>query len=48
MKRQQSSFKRGERVIVNQTNIGTVSEATFGKLPERPGGFSVRTDTILN
>ena len=48
-----SSLKGRERVIVNQTNIGTVSEATLGKLL-RDGveriimGFSERIDTILN
>ena len=46
-----SSLKGRERAIVNQTNIGTVSKATLGKLL-RPGrahmGFSERTDTILN
>ena len=48
------SFLRGrrERVIVNQTNIGTVSKATFREIPERRGGghmcFPERIDTILN
>ena len=47
-----SSMKGRERAIVNQTNIGTVSKATFGKTSERWGGahmgFSERTDTILD
>ena len=48
-----SSLKRRERAIVNQTNIGTVSKATLGKLVrEREGGahmgFSERIDTIWN
>ena len=30
---QQSSSKRQERTIINQTNIGTVLKATLGKLP---------------
>ena len=33
-----SSLKGRERAIVNQTNIGTVSKATLGKLLERRGG----------
>ena len=47
------SLKGRERVIVNQTNIGTVSEATLGKLL-RDGveriimGFSERLDTMLS
>ena len=47
-----SSLKGRERAIVNQTNIGTVSKATLGKLLEKRGGahmgFSERIDTILN
>ena len=55
-----SSLKGRERVIVKQTNIGTVSKATLGNLlfivfitSERGGGeahmgFSQRIDTILN
>ena len=48
-----SSLKGRERAIVNQTNIGTVSKTTLGKLL-RDGveriimGFSERRDTILN
>ena len=49
-----SSLKERERVIVNQTNVGTVSKATLGKLL-RDGGtqiffidFSERIDTTLN
>ena len=48
-----SSLKGRERAIINQTNIGTVSKATLGKLL-RDGmeriimGFSERVDTILN
>ena len=48
-----SSLKGRERAIVSQTNIGTVSKATLGKLlsdgVERIiMGFSERIDTILN
>ena len=50
-----SSLKGRERAIASQTNIGTVSKATLGKLPrerERWGrahmGFSERIYTILN
>ena len=50
----QSSLKRQERTIVNQTKTGTVSKATLGKLL-RDGvehiifmGFSECIDTILN
>ena len=48
-----SSLKGRERVvIVNQTNIGTVSKATLGKTSERRGGahmgFYARRDKILN
>ena len=47
-----SSLKGRERVIVSQTNIGTVSKAKLGQLLERRGGaqmgFSQRIDTILN
>ena len=48
-----SSLKGRERAIVNQTNIGTVSKTTLGKLlgdgVERIiMGFSERIDTILN
>ena len=51
-----SSLTGRERASVSQTNIGTVSKATLGKLPrerEREGGahimgFSERMDTILN
>ena len=47
-----SSLKVRERAIVNQTNTGTVSKATLGKLLsdglERCMGFSERMDTILN
>ena len=47
-----SSLKGRERAIVNQTNIGTVSKATFGEPFERRGGagmsFSERTDASLN
>ena len=48
-----SPSKGRERAIVNQTNIGTVSKATLGKLL-RDGveciimGFSERIDIILN
>ena len=48
-----SSLKGRKRAVVNQTNIGTVSKATLGKLL-RDGvertimGFSGRIDTILN
>ena len=47
------SLKGRERAIVNQTDIGTVSKATLGKLlRERVKhiimGFSKRVDTILN
>ena len=48
-----SSLTGRERAIVSQTNIGTVSKATLGKLL-RDGvgkahmGFSERIDTILN
>ena len=48
-----SSLKVRERAIVSQTNTGTVSKATLGKLL-RDGveriimGFSERTGTILN
>ena len=40
-----------ERAIVDQTNIGTVSNATLGKLLSRGGahmGFSDRIGTIMN
>ena len=43
--------KGRERAVVNQTNIGTVSKATLGKLLRRGGahmGFSQRIDTTLN
>ena len=46
-----SSLKGRERAVVNQTNTGTVSEATLGKLRRRGGahmGFSERIDIILN
>ena len=47
-----SSLKGRERANVSQTSIGTVSQATFGKICERRGaahmGFSERIDTILN
>ena len=48
-----SSVKARERAIVNQTNIGTVSKATLGKLLRDKVeriimGFSERIDTILN
>ena len=47
-----SSLKGRERAIVTQTNIGTVSKATLGKLLRDGGGarmgFSERIDTILN
>ena len=33
-----SSLKGRERAIVSQTNIGTVSKATFGETSERSGG----------
>ena len=44
---------RDSRVIVDQTNIGTVSKVTLGKLnSERRGGahmgFSEHIDTISN
>ena len=50
------SLKGRERAIVNQTNIGTISNAIlgFGETSERRGGvhhfmgFSERIDTILN
>ena len=43
----QSSLKGQERAIVNQTNTGTVSKATLGKLLRQGGarmGFSERID----
>ena len=47
-----SSLKGREKVIVNETNIGTVSKATKGKTSERRDGahmsFSEFIDTILN
>ena len=47
-----SSLKGRERAIVNQTNIGTVSKATLGKLlrdgVEAHMGFSERIDTTLS
>ena len=46
-----SSLKGRERAIVSQTNIGTVSKATLGKLRDGVGahmGYSERIDTILN
>ena len=47
-----ASLKGRGRAIVNQTNTGTVSRATFGEASERRGGahmdFSERIDTILN
>ena len=47
-----SSLKGRERVIVSQTNIGTVSKCDVRETSERRGaahmGFSERTDTILN
>ena len=48
------SLKGRERAIVSQTNIGTVSKATLGKLLRDGGGaptfmgFSERIDTIRN
>ena len=47
----QSSLKRRERAIVNQTNIGTILKAMLGKVLRWGGahmGFSERIDTILN
>ena len=42
------SFLKGrERAIVSQTNIGTVSKATSGKLL-KDEDFTQRIDTILN
>ena len=45
-------LERTTEGIVRQTNIGTVSKATFGGTSERRGGaymgFSERIDTILN
>ena len=47
-----SSLKGRERAIVNQTNIGTVSNAALGKLLRdgmgRIWAFSERIDTILS
>ena len=47
-----SSLKGRERAIVSQTNIGTVSKTTLGKLlrdgVERLWAFSERIDTVLN
>ena len=48
-----SSLKGRERAIISQTNIGTVSKATLGKLLRDRVvriimGFSECTDTILN
>ena len=47
-----SSLKGRERTVVNQTNTGTVSKATSGKIlrdgVERYMGFSEHIDTILN
>ena len=47
-----SSLKGRERAIVSQTDIGTVSRATFGEASERRGGrhvgFSESTNTTLN
>ena len=44
-----SSLNGGEKAIVN---IGTVSNATLGNIPERQGrvhvGFPERADTIIN
>ena len=40
LEERQSPSKGRERVIVNQTNIRSISKATFG--------FSERVDTILN
>ena len=51
LEERQSSSKGRERAIVNQTNIRTISKATFGKTERRGGahmGFSERIDTILN
>ena len=48
--RRSSALKGREKVIISQTNIGTVSKETFGKLLRRGGahvGFSERIDTIL-
>ena len=46
-----SSLKGRERAIVSQTNTGTVSKATFGKIlrrcGEHSGFFPERIDTIL-
>ena len=42
------SLKGWERAIVNQTNIGTISKATLGKLLRDRVGFSERIDTIWN
>ena len=35
---QRSSLRGGERAIVNETNIGTVSRGNIGETPERRGG----------
>ena len=47
-----TSLKGREKAIINQTNIGTVSKATLGKLlrdgVERIWAFSERIDTIWN
>ena len=47
-----SSLKGRERVIINQTNIGTVSKVTLVKLlrdgMERIWAFPSRIDTTLN
>ena len=43
-----SSFKGRERANVNQTNTGTVSKATLGKLLRDGVGFSECLYTILN
>ena len=50
-KRSRACLKGREKAIINQTNIGTASKATLGKLQRRGWAhmdFSEHIDTILN